>query len=273
MRKLFFCGFFIAIASYTSQAQGLHLLQHKVAQIFEMDGDQAKKKDDGMLVYENDTIKIAYNLWDEKGLVSVNITNKMTSNLFIDLEDSKVKVLDQKFDLWADNDTDSATAYRKSFQYTGPNTFPGVKFNPNAGMGGANMGRNLRVLTLKPGESFVKSMVRVYPLDFFNMGTRYNKKTVALTGSKGKLTDMYETNYTSVSSPVRVELTLACSNTESFVKKWNHYNRLYTSKVTEMEIVQYMGGSKDPKAESPYKNPGSFYIFAPKDKVLKAPKP
>lgn len=53
-------------------------------QVYDVKSNVLKQKDNS-LAYENEDLKILYNLWSEKGYVSFIIQNKTDSNLFINM--------------------------------------------------------------------------------------------------------------------------------------------------------------------------------------------
>ena len=262
MKKILFAIAFLAAFSANAQ---------KVAQLFELASDHAKEVD-GQLVYENDTVQIKYSFWDEKGLVSFMINNKLQKPIYIDWEASTIKCLDYKHDLWRENNTDTLTKWHASFIYDGPVAMPGYKADPNALMGGANKARQTRVFKIMPNTPIAISAMKIFPLDYFNLGSKFNKRMVASVAKKGKTSEVIEKEFTTTSSPIRVECSFSLAASESFDNKWTVYNRFFVDKVTEMEVAQFAGATKDPKYESPYRSLTNFYIFASKAKTIEKEK-
>jgi len=57
---------------------------------------------DGYWVYESDTIKVTYEFWGNKGVMSISIYNKIDRPIYIDWENSSFIHNDKKLDYWVD---------------------------------------------------------------------------------------------------------------------------------------------------------------------------
>jgi hypothetical protein len=55
-------------------------------------------------VYENDTVKIIYDFWDNKGKMSFTIYNKLNIPIFIDWKNSSMIINDNKYAYWEEKE-------------------------------------------------------------------------------------------------------------------------------------------------------------------------
>lgn len=70
-------------------------------QIYTVNSNDVKKENNEM-VFENDTVKITYYFWEERGVLAFSIFNKLTKPLYIDWKKSAVIFKDLKCDYWFD---------------------------------------------------------------------------------------------------------------------------------------------------------------------------
>ena len=79
----------------------LYSCSGKYVQLFKTSTTNTKLIND-KFVYENDTLKIEYFFWEQKGVMSFEITNKFGLPIYIDWKNSSFIVNDQKLNYWED---------------------------------------------------------------------------------------------------------------------------------------------------------------------------
>ena len=248
----------------TAQAQ-------KYIQVLETVSSDAKTHD-GAYVSENDTVKVTYFFWSEKGVFSFKVQNKTDKPLFIDWEQSEFKSLGQTFDYWPDNEPGKPTGIKADFHYDGPPVMPGYTADQGVGGAGANKNRNPRVSEIKPHGSLIRSSYYIFPKSHFEMGAKYHSRYLSLKEDKTIMTQVYELDYNKTNTPLRFHSRVTYSGAEDFVHKGSIGAGFTLHKVSEMELRQFKNSEKESDADakkpegSPYFSAKSFYIEVPAGK-------
>jgi hypothetical protein len=73
------------------------------------------QSNDKTYLFENDTVKIVYSFWTEKGIMAFSIFNKLDKPLYIDWKKSNYISNSKKFDYWADKET--STRHTTNYEY------------------------------------------------------------------------------------------------------------------------------------------------------------
>lgn len=248
MRKLLLATCLL-LASAATMAQ-------KKYQLFEVGGVQTKVVN-GAHTFENDTVKVEYYFWEEKGLLSLLITNKTKSPIYVDWEQSSFYTLNKKFDLWTDNEPDSVLKgkARGPYTYDGPCLYPGHQ-GEVAGSG-ANHNREARTHMIPGGSTLARSTFYIFPLPGFRMFQGVTTKMLPVPGNKGQMSDVYLTEYSEYTrSPIRFGVALQMSFTEAFSSTFAVKNDFFVAKATEMETKLFLPA----KGDSYYRSASSFFL-------------
>ncbi|MES2389165.1 MAG: hypothetical protein V4543_14275 [Bacteroidota bacterium] len=257
---------FIAAKPAEAQAQ-------KYVQVMETATKDAKNVKDHW-VTENDSVKITYHFWSEKGILSFAIHNKLTVPLFIDWEQSTFKSLGETFDYWPDNEPGKPEGIRADFHYDGPPVMPGHTATQGVGGAGANKNRTARLSEIEPNGDLIRSSYYIFPKPYFDMGAKYTSRHLALREDKSVMTLVYELDFHEKNTPLRFSNAVAYSTSEDFKSKGTLAAEFKLEKVTEMEARQFKNKSKESMEDakngsSPYASPRSFYVSVPAGQGVK----
>lgn len=85
-------------------------------QVYDVKSNVLKQKDNS-LAYENEDLKILYNLWSEKGYVSFIIQNKTDSNLFINMGQTFFVCNGEAYDYFKNQEYTNTNSIVTSFDY------------------------------------------------------------------------------------------------------------------------------------------------------------
>jgi hypothetical protein len=77
--------------------------------LYHTDCNNSINKADSMYVFENDTVRIAYDFWQNKGKMSFSIYNKLGIPIFIDWKNSALIINDNKYAYWVEKETRNGT--------------------------------------------------------------------------------------------------------------------------------------------------------------------
>ena len=75
-------------------------------------------------LYENDTLAIKYSFWQNKGIMSFSVYNKLNVPIYIDWKKSNYISNVLKFDYWSDKEVMKGKTSGYSYRYDGPVSVP-----------------------------------------------------------------------------------------------------------------------------------------------------
>lgn len=233
-------------------------------QVFETKVNNLKTVDD-TYVYENDSLRITYNLWREKGLMKFEIYNKLNVPIYIDWRKSSYIDNDIKLNYWEDVErTNSiyASYYFNSSLY---------RTRSSLSTSSSTMVKEERITFIPPKSKYTRSQFYILPRSFtvLNKNSPYTE-TALREGSK-RTTKVYYKEYNKSDTPRVFRNFLSFSLTEKFTNEFYVDNEFYISKILEMEQRNFYGnGSRyvrpDDGEQLPYKDNRYFFIDVGKRK-------
>jgi len=181
-------------------------------------------------VFENDTLKISYNLWKEHGLMAFNVYNKLSIPIYIDWKNSAFIVNSKKLDFGPDIEE--------------------------------------RITSLPPKAELTNSRFVLIPSNIQYIPVQgYDTKTVPSTYNPKNSTVLFETEFSYNDSPLKFRNFLVVATSEKFEKEFYIDNEFYVSKSTVMRNRNFCGQTinSNPPApnafEYPYKIKTGFYLL------------
>ena len=88
-------------------------------QLYETKTTSPMKEESSSYTFENDTVKIVYSFWENHGVLSYNIYNKLSIPIYIDLKKSSFIRNGQKYDYYIDETSTNTIGSYKNFLFSG----------------------------------------------------------------------------------------------------------------------------------------------------------
>jgi hypothetical protein len=237
-------------------------------------------KNDNYWVFENDTLKITYNFWAPRGILSFTVFNKLNEPIYIDWKKCSFVRKTEKLDYWVDEETTNTETYYKGFNanFSGFRPVISVVEGGNVVTYGNNFSSGVSTGSsvsqskkIKPERiTFIAPQSTIYKSNFFiyNLGgTKLNLDRDTLiqkrNDSPKKTTTVYLADYTLEDSPLFFRNFLTFSTSEKFDKEFYVDNIFFINKIVEMDRNHFTGGFKKENSyeyEMPYRVATSFYI-------------
>ena len=213
-------------------------------QLFETKPSSSGISQDKFYCFENDTVKIKYTFWEEKGTVCLSIYNKLKIPLYIDWKKSSFIRNGEKMDFWQDATTTNSrgsSSGNSSFLFGHFNSFGLVQSSS---------------VSVKPQRiDFIARQSTTSKIKFL----LYEEKPIPLKGNS-------QLNYTVDSSPLVFRTFFTFSLSEKFENESYINNTFYVSRIKQIPQREFLGkaiGTEGGKAiyEYPFKSPTCFYVI------------
>ena len=220
-------------------------------------------KQDSSWVYENDTVKIIYDFWTEKGKLDFTIYNKLSKPIYVDWKNSSFIYNGTKLDFWVDE--------QKIAQIGSSSIYKGIVFQESA----TRAMKPEKTTFIPPNSSYSpepKYHLQLGPVIVSH--AQENQKVVKvvdmaehLNPSKVQTRSItYSQSFNSSNSPLNFRCYLAFSFSETGSDFFFIDNAFYISSVIEMEPVVFKGdpigakGYDNIYGKSPFERATSFYL-------------
>tara|TARA_B110000046_G_scaffold177699_1_gene204827 strand:- start:876 stop:1649 length:774 start_codon:yes stop_codon:yes gene_type:complete len=246
----------------------------KYVQLFDTTSLDLQKTDDGSYYFENDTVKITYYFWAEKGAIQFKIENKLGVPIYIDWKKSSYIDNTVKLNYWSDEVKTKTigTGNSKTTYSTKTNTNKTVAVTSNASQVSSLTTSQERITFIPPKSIMYKNSFNIYPLPNFDFGMKPEYKEENSNFNPNTKTRIYYTNFTKSNTPVYFRNFLTFSLSEKFESEFYIDNGFFISKIREMEITQFQNYKLNDKGLlirdsrgytmkfDYYRNEGSFYL-------------
>jgi hypothetical protein len=235
-------------------------------------------------MFENDSLKITYSFWTEKGLMTFAIYNKLNKPMYIDWKKSSYIDNSVKLNYWIDEEKKKSLEYYGSYYYDGPLLKPGFAISNTGGASVSSTVKVERITFIPPKSNYYRSQFYILPIDFFKLDTKTEFKEVSRNDKPKKKTKIYKESYTNESSPLVFRNFLTFSFTENFEDEFYVDNEFYISDIREMDIRHFEYYKRDESYKmgkvflkdengnnlmfSDFKRASSFYLYIPKEGSL-----
>ena len=85
-------------------------------QLYHLESKTVKKEND-TFIFENDTLKITYSFWGNRGVLAFEIYNKLAKPIYVDWKKSSFIYKDQKLNFWVETETEISSGVYKNYHY------------------------------------------------------------------------------------------------------------------------------------------------------------
>jgi hypothetical protein len=232
-------------------------------QVFETNTTNIKIKDE-FYVFENDSLKITYSFWKQKGLMTFAIYNKLDKPLYVDWKKSSYIDNSVKLNYWVDEEKSKSLEVYGSYYYDGPLLKPGYAISKTGGASISSTIKVERITFIPPASNYYRSQFYILPISFYKLDTRTDYKEVPRNDKPEKKTKVYEKSYTKESSPLVFRNFLTFSFSEDFKTEFYVDNEFYISEIKEMDIRHFEYKKRDESIKI-----GTFYLTDENGNILK----
>lgn len=239
-------------------------------QIFQTNASYQKNQE-GEWVFENDTVKLTYNFWNETGIISFSVYNKLNVPIYIDWKNSAFIYNGNKLNYWVDKEETKSIGSYAGFAYKGPLIKPGFSYNEGIQSSATTTTKPERVTFIPPQSNYYRSQFYLLPIQYFKIDSKKCvRTTVNRNDDSRKKTNVYEVNYNRDDSPLKFRNYISISMAENATSFSYIDNEFYLQSVKEMDYRHYRGAVVSNsnginEYSKPFKNKTSFYIKIPSE--------
>lgn len=233
-------------------------------QVFNTKSLNVKIGTDSYYVFENDTIKITYSLWENKGLLSFTVFNKSSKPIYIDWKKCCFIDKSTKLDYWIDKELRKTVTTSSGYVYK---AYLNLYNTGNHAIATTEIIKYERITFIPPRAKYHRSQFHLLPIAYYPMTKLNNYKMVSRNDkSKTKGTRVYEMNFTKAISPYFFRNFLTYSFDEDFETEFYIDNEFYISSIKEMRSKHFKGKIAKRSGdkiifEYPFYEHSSFYLL------------
>jgi hypothetical protein len=272
--KKIFIVFFIVASFFSSCIQ--------YTQLFQTVATSKMEKEKDYYAFENDTLKIVYDFWAERGILFFSIYNKLDIPIYLDWKKCSFIKNGDKYDYWIDEEVTNSQNYYSSYGTSKQFFKPRIYIATDGGVvaygtkGTVNISTGMSVGTSVKTKAerviFIAPKSAIYEAKFYlvekgGILLRTDKPTITenRNDKPSKKTSIYVADYGN-SSQLTFRNFLTFSTTEKFEKEFYIDNGFCISKILEMDRRHFNGkiiswNQTPPHNYSfPFSDPTSFYI-------------
>ncbi len=267
--NLLFCFFLI----YSCKTSYVH--------VYRTNSDNVQTEQ-GLYTFENDSLRIVYDIWSEKGLVTFSIYNKSNVPLYIDWKKSSYIDNSVKLNYWINEEREKSVEVYGSRFYTGPNQKPGESQSTTTGISSTSTVKIERITFIPPKSHYFRSQFYIMPISYFKLPKNSKMSTVQRNDALKKETNIYSVKFDKENSPLIFRNFLTFSYQENFEKEFYIDNEFFLSEVLEMDKKHFayykledngrfllMDENGNPILISPFEDRKSFYLNISTSKSVK----
>lgn len=236
------------------------------------------QNNEGNYIYENDSLKITYNFWKEKGLMSFTIHNKQKLPLYIDWKKSSYIDNSVKLNYWVDAEKKSAISSYGNYYYSGPELKDGYAVSVGLSQSSSSSFKPERITFIPPNSNYTRTQFYILPVLFYPVNKDLEYEIVPRSDNTKKKTKVYTANFPVENSPIKFRNFLTYSFTEDFKEEYYIDNAFAVTEILEMDerhfqhykfddskkgkwLIKDQNGN--PILFSDFKTYRSFYIHIP----------
>jgi len=222
-------------------------------QVFDTKSTNAKIENE-LYVFENDSLKITYSFWAEKGLMNFSIFNKLQKPLYIDWKKSSYIDNSVKLNYWIDEQKETSRAYFGIYYYNGPRLEPVHAISDTYSASVSSTLKIERITFIPPASHYYRSPFYILPYSFSKLDDKSEINEVTRNDMPNLQTKIIKKSFTKETSPIVFRNFLTFSMSESFENEFYIDNEFYVSSITEMDSRHFKYRKLDAK-----RNRGRFY--------------
>ncbi len=221
---------------------------------------------EGLYVFESDTVKITYSFWAENGIMSFAVYNKLDVPIYIEWKNSSFICNDNKFDYWIDESQTKSLAYYHGYFYSGPLLKPGYTVGESRQSSTSSTLKPERLTFIPPKSNYYRSQFYLWPGSYYKFNTNTKISSDPRSDNKKKKTKVSTEEFTEHNSPLRFRNYLAFSLSENSSQYFFVDNQFHLASIVQMDYKHFRGKKLgydkygDMEYEKPFKNKTAFYL-------------
>ena len=226
------------------------------------------KVEDRYYVHEDANVRIFYDFWGSRGVMSMSIYNKSDKPIYIDWKKSTYINNSVKINYWEDVEIQNTASYglARNVNVYYPLLNGSGNVQSSNSMSITKVKKDERITFIPPKTVFTKAPVRIYALRENPMGLDSDFIEVSRFDKPKKKTKVYQQSFDKDSTPLVFRNFLTYSFQEDFEAEVNVDNEFYVSAVLEMnrnnfEDFLYKEGSTKWYVKDEYGNPIMDYKY------------
>jgi len=243
-------------------------------QLFQVSSDLPTASD--KYIYENDTIKVTYYFWGNRGIMQISVFNKLNAPIYIDWKKSSMMsgVNTLVYGYEGLIKSDNAKLY-KSYLHEG-RSLGTMDYESDYQMGGGTSGKKkAETMTEVKAKGFYMSLrFHLVPNEFFKFETTATSVSEMRNDNAKQTTQVYEAKFDSANSPLKFSSLIVYSITKDFAVEKKIDNKFWVGMVREMDAKHFMGEKTGKTPEGypifkfPYRKSMNFYIEVDKKNAV-----
>lgn len=200
------------------------------------------KRVDHHYVYENDTLRITYDLWEDNGQMSFSVYNKLKVPLFVDWKNSSFISNDVSYKYW--QDVENSTSVSSGTSYYGLQTLTGVPVSVHKGTQNTTVQRPERITSIPPQSEIKQVKFSILAKEHYHAPTDTT------------------TIFNSINSPIKFRNYLVLSTSENLSNLFYTDNQFYVCKYTVIPSNRFVYTYTNSNLRTyPYLSPDLFYFY------------
>jgi len=211
--KLFFALLFITATLFSCSPQ---------TQLLETKSNVPLDESKHQYVYDNDTVRIEYDFWANKGVLAYRIFNKLDVPVYIDWKKSSFIQNGRKMDYWSDQSVNNTTSYDYSF-------YRNLWLSQSSSI----TSKPERVMFLAP-KSYIKAERFFLCSGPISIANNVSSAVIGVPGIPNKSINVRQREFDQSGSPLVFRNFLTYSLTEQLTTESYIDNSFYVSKVLEI---------------------------------------
>ena len=223
------------------------------------------KLTEGYWVFENDSVKLTYEFWANKGIMSFSIYNKVDKPIYVDWKNSSFIYNSNKLNYWVDEEFSVLQSYYGGYYYKGPLLKPGYAVNAGVQNSSSTTIKPERITFIPPKSYYYRSQFYLVSEDSYKINSK-TATTKNIEGEKPKKSNSYnEVNFNHENSPLKFRNYIAFSFSETSQSFFFVDNEFYVKSIMQMKLETFRGkivGEENYKTQYkfPFRKSTSFFF-------------
>jgi hypothetical protein len=243
----------LSLCACSKYAQIIHAAPHPSSPNLVDDGEK--------LVFENDTLRIVYSFWQNRGVMSFGVFNKLNVPLYLDWKKSSYVESSMKLDYYREREVRVSVSESQYFVNSTNLNLATVPFFSSNTTGVQTVSKEERVTFIPPKSGIVRKYFKLFPkLTHFSIAGSIEEVIPAPTSNvQIKVKSLLATPD---KSKFRFRNFLTFSTKETFENEFFVNNEFYINKVVTMKSSEFKGtyDAESDTYDYTFKDNRNFYI-------------
>ena len=242
-------------------------------QIFETTCRNELIQNEENFTYENDSVKITYSFWENKGRMSFVVYNKLKNPLYIDWKKSSYISNTLKINYWDDVTTTNSVETIQTFGVA--NNLLSIRnyyISNSIGISSSASSKPERITFIPPNSNYYRTQFSLLPIKELKVKDYQSIQKQSIT-NKSKTVKAFEKSVSKENSPLIFRNFITLSYNENFTNEFYVDNEFYVSKIMKVNSNQFETMARKENSSfvqrdengrlikiNPYKDEKSFYI-------------